>query len=189
MHICYALEPCQADTPIALTIGFFDGVHLGHKALIARCKELAPLCACVTFANHPSTIFSPKEPQRLITTTEQRVRLLEEAGVDLLYLLPFTKEFSQHSAQVFLLELRHQIPFTHLVLGHDARIGRGREGSPQQLKKIADSEGFTLEYIDAFQLNGELVSSSACRNAIKQGNLAHAEALLGRKLSYVGGGR
>lgn len=167
----------------ALTIGFFDGVHAGHQVVL---KNLKRPSACLTFTNHPSTLFTPKDPTPLICTTEQRVHLLEQAGIDLLILLDFTRELSEQSAKTFLLNIRKQIPFKHLVLGHDAHIGHKREGTVEVISNIAKNEGFHLEYVDPILYNDKPISSTEIRNAIKQGNLDLTKTLLGRPLSYLG---
>ncbi len=171
--------------PISLTIGFFDGVHRGHQKVLQKNRKEGT-SVCVTFRNHPSTLLTPKEPTPLICSTSPRISLLEKQGVNLLLLLDFDEELANLTAKSFLLILRQAIPFQSLVLGHDAHLGRKREGSPKLIGQIAKEEGFHLTYTDSLLYQEKPISSSQVRTAIKQGNLPLTQQLLGRKLSYFG---
>ncbi|MFC2049050.1 riboflavin biosynthesis protein RibF [Chlamydiota bacterium] len=164
---------------LALSIGNFDGIHLGHQAILKRLKELAPQIAVFTFTNHPAEVLRGASISRL-TTLAHRLALLEKWGVDHVILATFTHAFAEQSAETFLRALKMQIPFSHLILGHDAAIGHDRRRDLQSLSKPL---AFALEYLEPVTLNSQIVSSSAIRKHILAGELKQASALLGRPYS------
>lgn len=166
-----------------LTIGNFDGVHRGHQKILNRMKEVGYPAVALTFENHPSTVLRPDHPLCCISTTEHRIKLLKTYGIDLLGLLRFTQEFSRQTAHTFLSQARQYIPFTHLILGHDAALGKDRHGDPKIIRKLGDELGFDVEYIQEFIWKGETVSSSKIRQLVEEGKLQEATDLLGRSYS------
>jgi riboflavin kinase / FMN adenylyltransferase len=172
-------------TPLAITIGNFDGVHLAHQMLINKMKELAPNCAVLTFENHPQQILRG-EAKPLITHPKQRINLLRAYGVDLVYQLPFTESFSQLSASVFLTKLKNTTNFTTLVLGHDAALGKNREGTAEKLFELSNVLEFSLYYLDPLTHQQRPISSSLIRSVIQQGELTLAQDLIGRPYSIFG---
>lgn len=173
-----------------LTIGNFDGVHRGHQAVLNRVKEISrnsdQLSCVFTFDNDPSEVLHPGNRKSRLCSLDHKIHLLEQAGIDLLLLLSFTPEFSQQSAEDFLLKLHTALPFSSLVLGYDAALGRNREGDRERVGACAQSLGFNLEYIDQFYYEGIAVSSTVLRRVILQGDLDQAEKLLSRKYSIYG---
>lgn len=159
-----------------LTIGTFDGVHLGHQAILKSVDQV------VTFSNHPHSILRNEAPQAL-TTLAHKLKIFKAFGINSPLIIPFTQEFSQKSAATFLRELKQKIPFDHLILGHDAVLGRRREGTADHLFHLAQEMGFTLNYLDPISANNQIVSSSQIRQLIHKGDLKTAEALLGRPFS------
>jgi riboflavin kinase / FMN adenylyltransferase len=178
-------SPPPFNAPLAITIGNFDGVHLAHQMLLEKMKELAPKRAVLTFENHPREILNG-EKKLLITHPHYRLKLLQNYGVDVIYQLPFTKEFSHLSAREFLRKLKEATHFTHLILGHDAALGRDREGTPERLKKLTRDLNFSLHYLPPLNCNNEPISSSRIREAIQSGDLSEAEQLLGREYVLYG---
>ena len=165
-------------TPIALTIGFFDGVHLGHQQVLRHAS------VALTFPDHPAHVLRPQTHIPLINSPTYKAQLLGRYGIDTVVLLPFTAELASQTPEQFLLNLRTHIPFSRLVLGHDAHLGRHRSGTPDVIRAIANAHGFDVEYCPPFNLDGRPVSSSRVRTAIESGNLPTTERLLGRPLSY-----
>lgn len=191
MHIIKSLEEYQNPRkPIILTIGNFDGLHEGHRAVLNRVKELEKAengqSVVMTFSNHPSEILRPDKAAPLLCTLPHKVKLLEHAGVDTLLLLPFTKALSEQTAEEFLTYVRHFCPFSYLILGHDATLGKDRQGVRSKIQEFAKRYFFKVEYIDEYCYQGILVSSSKIRELIEKGDLNIAEKLLGKKYSILG---
>lgn len=177
----------QEHKPHALTIGNYDGVHLGHQEVLNRLASVAEKkqakTAVLTFENHPSTVLRPTSPFQQICTLEHRLLLLEKLGIDLVILLPFTKEFSEQSAETFIKSIKTHLAFPALILGHDATIGKDREGDHQQVFQLASQLNFQVEYLPEYTLDGVRISSSKIRQEIKSGNLDAVAKHLGRKYS------
>lgn len=175
------------DIDYALTIGFFDGVHNGHKAVLNRIKQLAKKyhtsAAAITFSNHPSTILKPTLFIPQICTVEHKIKLLEEDGINLLFVLEFTQALSEKTPREFLQEVRQSILFKSLVFGNDGRIGRDRQGDHTTIKALAKEMGFSVEYFPDLEIDHVRVSSSLIREYIKRGEFDQASKLLGRPYS------
>ena len=191
MQIAYSLEKISKSlSPVILTIGSFDGVHLGHQAVLKHlaqtAKEKKTTSAVLTFSNHPSTVLRPHHPTPLLCTKEHKVLLLDQASIDLSIILPFTKELSEQSAEQFLQRVREFLPFQTLILGSDAHIGKNREGDRSTVTALSTTLGFSLEYYPDHKKDGERISSRRIREYIQQGELKQAKALLGRAYSIFG---
>ena len=165
----------------ALTIGSFDGVHLGHLHLIEALKKEGK-AAVVTFRNHPVQHFKKTDLFSPITTLEEKLDLLEKAGVDLVILLEFNDDLLQKTYTTFLDEIRARLPFSSLVLGTGAAFGKGRAGDEKHVQVLAKARGFKAIYLPKFTLDGETISSGKIRDAIRRGDFEHASKLLGRKI-------
>ncbi|MFI5343839.1 MAG: hypothetical protein ACHQUC_06425 [Chlamydiales bacterium] len=187
MQLFYQLEEYRDDRkPVVLTIGNFDGVHRGHLAVLRCAQEFAAgksQTMVLTFSNHPSKILRPQHPICLLCTLEHRIRLIEACGIDSLLLLPFTNHLAKHSAASFIERLRQHIPFTHLVLGHDATLGRDRQGSRAVMKELGQDWGFNVHYLEEHRYEGHPISSTRIRELLQNGDLEGVEALLGRPFS------
>lgn len=167
--------------PVALTIGMFDGVHLGHQMLLKRLKETGKKTAVLTFANHPLSFFFPDRPLLPITTHEQKKRLLEHFGVDLLITIRFDAAF----ASITYDQLLNSIPLTHLILGKGAAFGKNREGTEEKVRAWAENKAVRVEYLPKLTFNHEPVSSSAIRKALLSNDRLKAQELLGYPLTYL----
>lgn len=189
MKTCHEL-PLDPLPPVALTIGNFDGVHRGHvemlKKLRTEAKKRHLLASAITFQNHPSTILNPGTTPLLICTQEHKKRLLRDAGIDLLYSLPFTKEIAEQTPEDFISHLQSTQPFDLLLLGSDATIGKNRTGTQEHLQSLAQKYGFELEYFPDLTHEGARISSRRIRECIQQGCLKEASFLLGRPYSING---
>lgn len=188
MKTFYALPNAQEiSTPIVLTIGNFDGVHLGHKAILNRLNELSKqikgINIVLTFSNHPSTVLNPDNPTPLLCSLNHKIQLMQQEKIDYLCILPFTKELSELSPEDFLHTIRKSIPFNTLVLGSDATIGKNRAGDRDQITKLSKTLHFDTEYLPDITLEGERISSSKIRDLIQQGQLQQAAKFLGRQFS------
>lgn len=173
--------------PVALTIGNFDGIHLGHQTVINKLKAVAKSdkipSTLITFENHPAEILRPGQTILRLCTLKHRLKLLEEARIDVTVLLTFTQELAEQTAEAFIDTLQNAIPFSHLVLGHDARVGKDRQGDRHKIIELAKHHHFSVEYLEPFTYQGLPVSSSKIRETIQKGDFDLAEKLLGRKYS------
>jgi riboflavin kinase/FMN adenylyltransferase len=175
-----------------LTTGTFDGVHLGHLRIIQRLKELASSSAgetvVLTFHPHPRMVLYPDDTSlKLLNTLEEKIALLEDAGVKHLIIYPFTKEFSRLSSLDFVRNIIvNQIGTKKLVIGYNHHFGRNREGSFEHLKEFGPLYGFDVEEIPAKDVDHIEVSSTKIRAALQAGEIQAAKALLGRPYSLEG---
>jgi riboflavin kinase/FMN adenylyltransferase len=165
--------------PVALTIGSFDGVHLGHQHLFQQLKKYGT-AAVLTFSNHPAEVLRPQSTPPLIDTLEQKIRRLETSGIDLTLILPFTQELSSLSYDTFLKQVHEHLPFTHLILGEGSALGHQAQGTEAHIKALAKELNFEAIYLPKFLLDGEPVSSKKIRELINSGNFEQAFRLLGR---------
>ena len=172
--------------PIALTIGVFDGVHLGHLRLI---KELHHLTkrggtrALITFTNHPSSILCQEKYVPFILSFKHRIHLLEKYGINLILALPFTKELAHQNYETFLSLVYRKLPFSHLVLGQEAAFGKNREGNEKNLKILEKKMGFQAHFLKKEYRHKEIISSQAIRGFIREGKLKKVKKMLGRPYS------
>lgn len=174
---------------LILTIGFFDGVHLGHVHVLNTIQNLAgpESCKCIiTFKNHPSEILRPNQITPLLCTLEHKLNLLRSFSIDHLFLLDFSNKLANQTAENFIYDILQYIPFTHLVLGHDATLGKNREGTKENMLMLAKKHGFELVYLPEYRLENQPISSTRIRKIIQEGKLKEAEVLLGRPYSIYG---
>lgn len=162
-----------------LSIGNFDGVHLGHQSVLRRLKESGDYSIVFTFSNHPAEVLHDAPISRL-TTLSHRLSLIKKSGIDTTILEPFTFEFSKQTSEQFLTLLKKELNFSHLILGHDAVIGSDRN---RDLTELSHKLNFHLEYLKPIKIEETIVSSSEIRKAIHEGDLEKAGALLGRPYS------
>lgn len=183
--------PAQAGSPAVLTIGNFDGVHLGHQALLKMLREKSLACGLpslvLTFEPHPREFFAPQDAPARLATLREKLLLLEAAGVDRVHICRFNKRFASLSADDFIQRLLVQALQTrHMFIGDDFRFGRGRTGDFALLKAAGQQFGFSVETMHTLDVAGERVSSSAVRAALAEGDMEHASRLLGRPYSIAG---
>ena len=175
--------------PCGLTIGSFDGVHVGHQALLRELKrrvEPGTPIVVFTFSNHPSHHFTPNNPVQLICSPLHKAKLLTQYGADLVILTPFTAEFSEFLFDRFLQILKEKLSFTHLVLGTGATFGRQKGGNEDSVRALTSKLDFQVEYLPKCTLHGIPVSSRRIRTLITQGEFAKVEECLGRPYSLLG---
>jgi riboflavin kinase/FMN adenylyltransferase len=175
-----------------VTSGTFDGVHLGHQKILRRLQELAARkqgeTVLLTYWPHPRLILQPEDKSlRLLTTLSEKVKLLEEMGVDHLIILPFTKELSQMSSEEFIRDiLVEKIQTKTLVIGYDHKFGKNREGSFEYLQSHSHLFGFAIEEISRQDVDDLGVSSTKIRTALAQGDISTANKYLGRPYDLSG---
>lgn len=191
MKIYTDLKDFSALNPV-VTIGTFDGVHLGHRKVIRRLQELAHRVkgetVIFTFYPHPRLVLNKENNGlRLINTLEEKKVLLEAAGIDHLVIYPFTKEFSKLSYVEFVEQiLVKQLGMKYLVVGYDHRFGHNREGKYEDLKVFADQLNFKIERQDVLNMDAINVSSTKIRKAIGEGDIKTANKYLGYRFFIKG---
>lgn len=173
-----------SDKNFAFTFGNFDGVHLGHQAIFNRVITYAKehnLASCIlTFHNQPLEILQPNKPvPTRLTTPEQKLKLIELFGFDVVLDIDFTEEFAEQTADKFLQNVRQMVPFTFIAVGPDVAFGKGRKGNKEFLMKKSKQD-FQVEIVDKFQVGETVVSSSLIRKLIANGELIRAATYLGR---------
>lgn len=183
--------PARADRPIALTIGNFDGVHLGHRAMIARLAEAArPLglpVAVMTFEPQPQEFFAPDQAPARLTALREKLELLRECGVDRVHVFRFDFAFAQLTADQFVSRILHDgLAVKRLLVGDDFRFGARRAGDISLLKQAAPQAGFDVDAMPSVVTGGARVSSTAVRACLEGGDLDGAQRLLGRRYSIMG---
>jgi riboflavin kinase/FMN adenylyltransferase len=176
----------------AVTIGTFDGVHLGHQKIINRLKVLAKRAGAetvvLTFFPHPRMILNPEDASiRLISTMAEKAQQLDKLGIDHLIITPFTRDFSNLSPQEYIKNiLVDQIGMKHIVIGYDHRFGKNREGGLQHLQQFAPIYGFEIEEISQQDIHDVAVSSTKIRHALLSGDVEIAHEFLGYSFHLTG---
>lgn len=174
-----------------VTLGNFDGIHLGHQELIRmiirRAQETGTLSVVVTFRPHPLKILAPEKCPPLISIYEEKIRLIEQLGVDVLVKIPFSLDFSAMTSRDFAQKiLRDLLHAREIFVGYNYRFGKGREGNVQTLRQYGEEFGFTVNEVGQISLDGEEVSSSRVRTLLSSGEVEHAGRLLGRPYAITG---
>ena len=175
-----------------VTIGTFDGVHLGHQAIlkdmVKTAKEIGGETVVITFYPHPRQVLNINAVNlRFITTQEEKLRLLEESGIDNVIVVNFTKEFSRVSSEDFIRDyiIEHINP-VKLVIGYDHHFGNNRMGDFNLLSEMQNKYNFQVQRIEAHDVENIAVSSTKIRHSLQQGDIERANALLGYQFSYIG---
>jgi riboflavin kinase/FMN adenylyltransferase len=168
-----------------ITIGNFDGVHLGHQKLFdfvkRKAKQINGKSIVITFNPHPIKVLFKDHPLKLITTLEDKIKLIEKCGIDITICIPFTLEFAQIEAEDFVSKiLLDKFNAKWIIVGYDYRFGKNRRGDREMLKKLADVYGFKVTLVRAYKKRGKILSSTAVRNALMEGNIKEANLFLGR---------
>ncbi|MGH7508549.1 MAG: bifunctional riboflavin kinase/FAD synthetase [Gemmatimonadales bacterium] len=174
-----------------VTVGSFDGVHLGHQAVLQeidrRARDAGRSSVLVTFDPHPLEVVNPEAAPPLLTTGPERLEILAQAPLDYLLLLRFDRHLAGLAPEEFVREvLVERCRVRELVIGHDHGFGRGRSGDVETLRQLGASYGFEVDVVDPVDFGGQHVSSSRIRRAVAGGDLATAEAMLGRPYRVVG---
>jgi riboflavin kinase/FMN adenylyltransferase len=190
MRISHGI-PIRAEGPVALTIGNFDGVHLGHQAMLARLKEAGNrlgLATCVMiFEPHPREFFAPDKAPTRLTSLREKLELLAAAGVDRVQVCRFNFDFARISAEDFIARiLQRGLAARWILVGDDFRFGARRAGDFAMLRAFSETCGFEVEEMSGYTVDRVRVSSTAVRRALATGDLEFAKLLLGRSYSISG---
>ena len=178
------------DKDMLLTVGVFDGVHLGHKYLISelvtQARQQDLLSGVVTFRQHPQEVLQPQTRLPFLTDLIERNNLLKAEGVAVIVPLAFTAESAQLGARQFVNLLKKYLRMRGLVIGPDFALGRNREGNADVLCTLGKEMGFTVTVVPPVMINGEVVSSTAIRKALANGDMKKVRSLAGRPFSLHG---
>lgn len=189
MRITHGFTPLG--TPHAVTIGNFDGLHLGHQAMLARLQDVARargLPSCVlSFEPHPREFFTPEQAPARLSSLREKAECLQRQGIDRLHVFRFDRAFSALTAEAFIEQvLGRTLQARYVLVGDDFRYGAKRTGDFALLQHAGQSLGFDAEFLPTVEVAGERASSTAVRQALAAGELEHAERLLGRPYSISG---
>lgn len=181
----------QEFSQCVLTMGNFDGVHLGHQSLISRLKQVGQQenlpTVVMIFEPQPLEFFSPEKAPARLTTFQEKYHHLEQLGVDYLLCVPFNQTIADLPADTFVTEwLINQLHAQYIIIGDDFKFGYHREGNAELLSRYAEGNLFKLEALSSFEFNGLRVSSTVVRDILAEGDFALAEELLGRPYSICG---
>jgi len=174
-----------------VTVGTFDGVHLGHMAVLreiaARAQAVGRKSVLVTFEPHPLEVVNPQAAPPILTTGPERREVLALTGLDYAVFLRFDRRLADYTPERFVREvLVGRCGMRELVIGHDHGFGRGRSGDVETLRRLGASDGFAVDVVGAVELGGHAVSSTAIRRAVAGGDLRTAARLLGRPYTVSG---
>ncbi|HEX5775884.1 MAG TPA: FAD synthetase family protein, partial [Caulobacteraceae bacterium] len=181
----------EADKGAAVALGNFDGVHRGHQRVIAQAAKGAQAHGCplgvISFEPHPRRLFHPDEPTFRLMTAHQQARALAALGVDRFYVLPFDYEMASLNDREFVEKVLVQgLGVRHVAVGFDISFGKGRTGSPEAMRTYGEELGFTVSVAEAVGDGGEKFSSTAVRDALRDGRPEVAAAILGRPFAIEG---
>jgi len=190
-QIARSLAQASDFAPSALTIGNFDGVHIGHRRLIAHIREAAQVIdarpSVLTFDPHPARIVAPDRAPRLLTTVDERCTLLESAGIEQIFVLPFTREIAQLSPEEFVRDIVAAALKTKMVIvGENFRFGHKQAGDTRVLAQLGKQYGFETCIADVIECRGRVASSSAVRSFVTEGDVDNAWRFLARPYSIAG---
>jgi riboflavin kinase/FMN adenylyltransferase len=191
MRVFESLDPVAKFAKPVLTIGNYDGIHIGHVRIIDRVKERARAISgtsmLMTFNPHPLHILRPDKEMAAIVPLAEKKRLIEEAGVDVLFVLPFTAQFADLSPETFVASvLVEKLAVAVVVVGYDFRYGKKGRGDAASLEAAGRAHGFFVETVGAVTIDGEKVGSNRIRKLVADGSVAAAARLLGRPFALEG---
>jgi riboflavin kinase / FMN adenylyltransferase len=174
----------------AITVGTFDGVHLGHRALVARtideARSFGATSVLVTWDRHPLETLRPGTEPKVLTTPERKAELIEDTGIDTLVVLPFDHAFSKWSPERFVTDVLVRLGARAVIVGDGWRFGHKAAGTTELLQKMGAEHGFQVQVLTLAAVEGESVSSTRVRSAIAQGDMISARTLLARPFDVDG---
>ncbi|NTU83054.1 MAG: bifunctional riboflavin kinase/FAD synthetase [Chloroflexales bacterium] len=190
MEVVRVLEPGLTARPSVLTMGKFDGLHLGHRQLISttveRANTLGLGSAVLTWEPHPNAVTRPGQPLQLLTSLEERIELIARFDPDLLLVVPFTRETMATSAEIYMRQIVAAVPIRELWVGEGFAMGKGRAGDVPSLMVIGAELGFAVGAVSKVIVGGAPVSASRVRELLRAGDVEGAIAVLGRPFGLRG---
>ena len=191
MKIIRNFNEHQEKTPLALSIGMFDGVHRGHQTIINQLNSISRekgfQTALLTFWPHPRTVFNPNDDLKLLNTIDEKIYLLEKNGVEHLFLKEFDEQFRNLTGAEFVRQiLVEKLNVKYLIIGHDHTFGKDKSGDFSLLKEMSGECGFEVQQVEAVNYHDRNISSTQIRNALAAGNVKEANEMLGYVFSVSG---
>lgn len=185
MQVFRKLSDIQKKEKAVVTIGTFDGIHLGHQQIINQVLSIADNKSCksvvVTFEPHPRTVIKGNDTIPLLTVLEEKIEIFESFGLDAIFIIPFTKEFSKQTPEEFFKTyIIDGIGLCEVVIGYDHKFGKDRDGDEENLQKLSEKHSFSVSKVHAFTNSLGKVSSTSIRRLIQQDKIAEANTMLGR---------
>jgi riboflavin kinase / FMN adenylyltransferase len=176
--------PPEPKEQCVVALGNFDGVHLGHQRLLEsgleKAAQLGVKLAVLLFEPHPLKFLFPERSIGFLTTQEERIKAFSHIGVDTVYLLPFNREMAETSPEKFVKEILVRMGVAHIVVGFNYSFGALGKGTPEDLQRYGNEFGFGVSVLQAQMIDGKIISSTAIRKALQQGDVEQAKRLLGR---------
>lgn len=191
MKVFKNFKEYTSQKPLALSLGMFDGVHLGHKSIVDELIKVGSEnnleTAVLTFWPHPRFVFNPNENLKLLNTLEEKQFLLEKCGIDTLFLKEFDEEFRNLTGEEFVRQiLVDKLNIKYLIIGYDHSFGKNKSGNFELLQKLSGEMGFEVERMEAINIHENNISSTKVRNALLAGNIKEANEMLGYSYSVSG---
>ena len=191
MNIFRNFKDYHSEKPLALSLGMFDGGHLGHKYIIDELKKVGSEnnleTAILTFWPHPRFVFNPDENLKLLNTVEEKKVLMEQYGINNLFLKEFDDEFRNLTGEEFVRQiLIEKLNVKYLIIGYDHSFGKNKSGNFELLQKLSQELGFEVEQMEAINIHENNISSTKIRNALLAGNIKDANEMLGYSYSVSG---
>ena len=191
MKIFNSIKSFHAAKPTIVTIGTFDGVHLGHRKILEQITQSAKDLDCeslvLTFFPHPRMVLQEDTEMKQLNTLDEKIKLLQDLGIDNLVVHPFDKDFSRLTAEEFVKKVLVDVfKIKKIIIGHDHRFGRNRTANIDDLINFGETYGFEVEQISAKEINEVSISSTKIRNALLEGNIELAADYLGYNYSLTG---
>ena len=191
MEVFNSLSEVKKDKNTVITLGTFDGIHLGHRKIIdgviRRAENLNARSFLITFDPHPRSVVSKEHAIKLLNTLQEKIDILDDLKIQNLLIINFSKEFSQLSSEEFFKNyIIDKIGLKEIVIGYDHHFGKGRGGDEHTLREMGREYDFDVTKVDAVDINSTSVSSTKIRKALAEGNIKLANSFLGRYYSFQG---
>lgn len=184
LEIITDIAQYQSQQPLALSIGMFDGVHIGHQEIIKKLHQVAEnqnlIPSILTFTPHPRLVFNPDDDLCFLNTSKEKNELLQHTGIQHLFIQEFDKDFRNLTGEEFIKEiLVKKLNVKYLIIGYDHSFGKNRSGNFELLQKFSSEFGYQVEKIEEININHHTISSTQIRNALSEGNIQKANEMLG----------
>ena len=191
MKIIKDLKDIERDEKTVITLGTFDGLHLGHQqiveTLIKKSTQVNARNFLITFDPHPRKVVPGRNDVKLLSTLEEKISVLEKLGLENLFIVKFTNEFSKQTPEQFVEKyFVNGIGLHEIVIGYDHHFGKGRGGDFELLRKLGEKFNYSVTVVPEYMMDGETISSTKIRNALLEGDILRANKFLGRFYSFKG---